>query len=299
MNSSVKDLAHILIMVFVSTVWGVAVVYATLYYGVLYCGPNSVLTEIKESSLCQTVLNRPPWILISGLAGSLGIIWNWLWLSIKRSRELESRLRSDEKAAHESYLSSIKTAIELIQSNQKFSIEAGLRILFRLARTSIREHRYIDLLMVLETINDIRLRNSSELKHIVDASFMHLNLRGVILEGIDLKQSNLSGKDLSRASMKDSNLAKTNLNNSVLIRCKLHSTIFKEASMMRVNLSEANLTDANLTSAKLSNAILKNANLSNAKLFNADLTQADLSGADLSNTDLRGADFIGCKSPWS
>jgi uncharacterized protein YjbI with pentapeptide repeats len=87
--------------------------------------------------------------------------------------------------------------------------------------------------------------------------------------------------DLSQADLRGTLLQKVNLKNAAL----------KEARLQFCNLNGADLENANLKKAKLQEANLQSSNLKNARLNGAGLFEANLQYANLENADLTGAQF--------
>jgi uncharacterized protein YjbI with pentapeptide repeats len=121
-----------------------------------------------------------------------------------------------------------------------------------------------------------------------DADLSHAKLIGASLMGAVLTNADLSNADLTDANLSATNLTRANLANSDLTDANLSFTILTGA-----NLSKAILTNADLRGNKLDGADLMGAELDGALLMNADLSHADLSGASLSNADLGGAHLDG------
>jgi len=133
-----------------------------------------------------------------------------------------------------------------------------------------------------------------------------IDLRGLDLSTIDLRQVSLKGADLSQADLSLADLRGVDLRGANLRR----------ANLMGVDLRGANLAEANLHRAKISRSTkmigyipqnksirqdapldylgmghLRRADLREVRLTKADLTWADLRDVDLSKADLREADL--------
>ena len=102
------------------------------------------------------------------------------------------------------------------------------------------------------------------------------NLRGNLLDQINLQNANLSGADFRFSSMRDTNLSGANLQGANLSNADLQRTV---------------LTFANLQGADLSGALLSGANARSAKLEGASLVGTDLSFANLADADLANVTF--------
>ena len=137
-----------------------------------------------------------------------------------------------------------------------------------------------------------------------------LNLKGVNLEGVDLKwanlvQTNLEGANLGRADLRwtyleESNLRKVNLykadlGEAGLERANLEGATLVDAFLCDADLEGASLNEAELGGADLYGAYLKGVNLKGADLGGADLYRANLGGANLEGVNLEGANLEGAK----
>lgn len=169
-----------------------------------------------------------------------------------------------------------------------------------------------------------------ELKNILPKGGEKIDLRGVNLNGIDLKDTwipyvnlreaymkgaNLQNADLTGVDLTDAVLAATPKSNfqdawlDVLLRpnnigmlffskssnlqkAKLKSAIFDHAELTDVDFREAQLFQARFVSANLLRANLRGADLRNADLSSADLRGADLRDANLTNAKLDGACYV-------
>ncbi len=104
------------------------------------------------------------------------------------------------------------------------------------------------------------------------APLMSISLKGVVLDG-----SNLRKADLSKSNLSQSSLIQTNL--------KL------------VNFTKAILTEVNFTKSCLTKAILREAHLENANFKSAILHEVDFSSAYLARANFAGADLNKAKLP--
>lgn len=127
------------------------------------------------------------------------------------------------------------------------------------------------------------------------------DLRGAVLNGMDLRQVNLAGRDLSgaqffQADLRGANFQDANLEGAELSATNLEGANFdgancRRAGFGRANLNNASLFQTNLEEASFSQASLIGANLHCVNLNHSRLREADLSHADLSESDLRYADI--------
>jgi len=111
--------------------------------------------------------------------------------------------------------------------------------------------------------NYLKCRNCD----LTDANFSKL-----MLQGIDLEQSNLTGANFSNADLSIAKKEKFDL----------------PSNLTRVNLKNANFSNANLSGVNFEGAYLKNVNFSGANLTNANLKDASLKGANFEEAKLDG-----------
>ncbi|WP_199921368.1 pentapeptide repeat-containing protein [Streptomyces bicolor] len=130
-----------------------------------------------------------------------------------------------------------------------------------------------------------------------------IDLRGVRLDDIDLKEADLSGANLAGAAVTDSDLEDANLSGADLRGASLRGTNLtgadlsgtrsEEAVLNDAVLAGANLSNARLNSAQLKSAVMTDADLRNAYLHKADLRQANLTDANMDGATLILADLAG------
>ena len=101
---------------------------------------------------------------------------------------------------------------------------------------------------------------------------------GLLLERVDLSNSELGGSTLTKAMLAEACLREAHLD---------------DVSMVGAMLASADLTNASLNGANLTQANLQGAKMGGANLRGADLTKADLSGAWLDDAKLEGATWDG------
>ena len=104
------------------------------------------------------------------------------------------------------------------------------------------------------------------------APLIGVTLKGIYLDGSNLREATMSTCNLSNSSLVQTNLAAVNLVKSILT-----SVNFERANLCQANLREAHLKDANFTKANLQSADLTDAYLFNTVFSGADLRQAKLS----------------------
>jgi len=123
------------------------------------------------------------------------------------------------------------------------------------------------------------------------------DLRGISLNGAELRRANLSyaylqGADLFGAILEGADLTEANLDSAYLRGADLTG-----ARLGRANLAEATLESAKMQDVDLTGADLRNANLSSATMVHANLTAANLRAALLANADMRQANMQNCAMP--
>jgi uncharacterized protein YjbI with pentapeptide repeats len=128
------------------------------------------------------------------------------------------------------------------------------------------------------------------------ADLSYTNLSDADLSGADLRSANLSGADLRGAYLYESKLGGANLRGAylsgvVLERSHIGGIDLSGADLRGVNLKSAFLSYANLSNTNLSEADLSHATLRNANLSNANLRGANLEGADIFKANLSRANF--------
>lgn len=105
------------------------------------------------------------------------------------------------------------------------------------------------------------------------------NLKGAVLDGLDLTQTDLRHVDAEGASFRHVDLSQADLDFADL----------RGAHFDHATLDQADLVEVNATGAYFPHASLTQADLTDADFAHADLDLATLTQADLTRTDLRGA----------
>ena len=143
-----------------------------------------------------------------------------------------------------------------------------------------------------------------------------LDLRGIVLPGIQFLNADLSNAMLHHAKLPNANIANTNLTGAFLNNADLRGATFydvklrgtrfycadlsnasfEDMELSRVNFHNAHLSGASFISLNLSGAIFQDAIMPNALLIGAIMPGAGflgakLQGARLMNADLTGAHF--------
>jgi len=124
------------------------------------------------------------------------------------------------------------------------------------------------------------------------------DLRGAILQGIQLAEENLcsfdfSGADLSGANLLDARLVRARLLNTDLEGANLSNAALGNVDADGAKLPRANLKNVTGTKSLWKEADLRWADLEGARLDNAAFNLADLSQANFTNASLCGSSFIG------
>jgi len=97
----------------------------------------------------------------------------------------------------------------------------------------------------------------------------------LILQGIDLEQSNLTGVNFSNSDL------------SIAVKEK-----FKlPSNLVRVNLKDANFSNADLTGVNFEGSYIKNVNFNGAILTNANFVDAVIKDTSFNNSEIDGATF--------
>jgi hypothetical protein len=126
--------------------------------------------------------------------------------------------------------------------------------------------------------------------------YLRPDLRGVSLQGIDIRDAYLAEADLSLVDFTGRDLSGAHLDSADFTEAKFNDTILTKANLsrsifFRADLIGANLEGAELQAADFRQAYLMRANLKGIYLGGVDFTQAALTGADLSGSTLNGTVF--------
>ncbi|MBN2440260.1 MAG: pentapeptide repeat-containing protein [Spirochaetales bacterium] len=113
--------------------------------------------------------------------------------------------------------------------------------------------------------------------------------RKFIFYRIDLSEVDLRGEILERVQLTKANLREVNLNVTYLCEANLKGARLVGANLRGANLVGTNLVEADLAGANLAGARLVGANLRGANLRGANLKEAILEGANLQGAILEGA----------
>jgi uncharacterized protein YjbI with pentapeptide repeats len=138
------------------------------------------------------------------------------------------------------------------------------------------------------------LRNAHLYRVRVDwADLEGADLRGARLAEARLSFVNLRNADLSGADMGGCYLMGANLRGATLRGARLPSLSLLYVDAEGADFSESDLTGVHLFGADLRNARLERAIIKNSRLTRAVFAGADLQGANFFQADLRGASFEG------
>ncbi|MEO0442829.1 MAG: pentapeptide repeat-containing protein [Pseudomonadota bacterium] len=107
-----------------------------------------------------------------------------------------------------------------------------------------------------------------------------------VLDGIELLDMNLSGIDLSGISLRNAVINRCNLSSALLVSAQLN-----EANLQENNFSSARMIAAELNDADLSRCLLTNANILTASVKGARFDEVDFTGHDMQAFDLRNTSF--------
>jgi hypothetical protein len=135
--------------------------------------------------------------------------------------------------------------------------------------------------------------NGAELRR-ANLSYAYLqgaDLFGAILQGADLTEADLEGAYLRGTDLTGARLGRANLGGATLESAKMQDVDLTGADLRNVNLSSATMVHANLTAANLRSALLANADLRQANMQNCAMPQAVMREADLQDADLFQARF--------
>jgi uncharacterized protein YjbI with pentapeptide repeats len=117
------------------------------------------------------------------------------------------------------------------------------------------------------------------------------DLRGRLLQDIDLSDAIMRGTDLSRAHLENVNLHRTDMDGAMLGSARLKAVNMRQAKLGNVNLRRATLEKVTFRKSVLRNAILKKAFVTRCDFTETDLEGADLRDAIFEHTKLVRADF--------
>ena len=133
----------------------------------------------------------------------------------------------------------------------------------------------------------------------------HLNLSSLPLEDVNLSHAHIEGSDLKYVHLERANLFNTHLERAcllgaclreaTLVMAHLHSVELRWGRLQNANLAHAHLEGSNLMEVHLENSILNLAHLECSNLWMAHLEGAELMGAHLEKACLREVHFAGAK----
>jgi uncharacterized protein YjbI with pentapeptide repeats len=123
----------------------------------------------------------------------------------------------------------------------------------------------------------------------VSRSFRGRDLRGAVLNEVDLRKADFTGALLNEANLQKAKLQNARLEGAQLQRAHLDGAKLDGANLERADLESAELESTQLQGADLYNAFLNDATLRFARLSGANLQVASLEGANLNGAQLQGA----------
>lgn len=143
--------------------------------------------------------------------------------------------------------------------------------------------------------------NGEKPTHVLDQTYIKMNLSEADLTCTDFARADLDGADLSNADLLrtcfwDARLRKANLNRARFHLTDFSSTDLGESDLSYTDFRDVILSETNLKRSNLSHTILRGLDLSGYDLrwvdFSySDLTEVNLNGADLSFSNLDHADL--------
>jgi uncharacterized protein YjbI with pentapeptide repeats len=148
---------------------------------------------------------------------------------------------------------------------------------------------------LLETIRDTRMQGRAEYQTLLFHLATTRDLRGINLQGRDLRAAMLSKRSLDGANFAGADLRRADLSSASLVGAD-----FSGADLREANLSAASLVGACLAGARLDKALLESADLRGAVLVDVLADQVfapdiDARGARLQKAKLRGANLQGSR----
>ncbi|NIZ10640.1 pentapeptide repeat-containing protein [Pseudooceanicola sp. HF7] len=168
----------------------------------------------------------------------------------------------------------------------RLDIDVALRVIS--ARSAKRRQH--------ETLEDRRLNlQQVDLRGLIlqDLDLGPADLRGAQLQGASLREAELQGADLERAKLQGAVLREAELKGADLWEAQLQGSDLRWARMQGADLTQAQLQGADGWDAQLQGAVLVRAQLQGAELMDAQLQGAVLVRAQLQGAKLWGAQLQG------
>lgn len=261
--------------------------------------PNTKERLQLANDLRKTVVQ-----IIGGIVVIGGLVLTWLELKQARDATQASMeaARQNTQVIQEGQITSrYVQAVEQLGHKEQAVRIGGIYALARIAEDSDRDFKTImevltayirekaagDSLRVDSFSAEIRAAigvfGREAIRDTLASNSIHLDLKGIVVEGLDLNKSNLKRADLRFAHLRGVKLERANLSVANLSAAHLEG-----AHLYRANLTEALLLRATLSKADLNEAHLEGAHLHRVNLEEADLTGAHLAGARLDSAHLRG-----------
>ncbi len=145
--------------------------------------------------------------------------------------------------------------------------------------------------------------------NLIGAKLCRADLRHGIFEKAILFKADCEGAYFNEANFEGASIHEANFARSVFYNASLRKIFLSDAQLkgaifQRTNLSEAVLEGADLSYmdfsySQLQNSLVSKANLTGARLYNAHLDWADFSGTNLTKADLRGASLFNTNLTYS
>ena len=137
------------------------------------------------------------------------------------------------------------------------------------------------------------IREQPDAADLRGAMLEQVDLHEVDLVGAQLRGASLGGADLRGSMLEDTDLREANLRFANLEGATLEGAMLEGADLWGATLAGADLRGADLRGATAVDAVFRDANLTNTHLQGSCLRQADLAGANLAGADLAGAILTG------
>jgi uncharacterized protein YjbI with pentapeptide repeats len=174
-------------------------------------------------------------------------------------------------------------------------------------RLSNKLHRNLDLHEKLLVANDPDLETLAKLQESDlkpnDRHALLIKIKGLDLQGRDLRFADLSQTKLWRADLRQATLQRVNLSDAQMQEIKGNGVWLQDAKLKRAQMQGADLRGAEMQSAVLvgvrmqgadfSGAEMRGVVLVGARMQGAVLSGAGMQGADLRGAEMQGADFTG------
>lgn len=122
-----------------------------------------------------------------------------------------------------------------------------------------------------------------------------INLKDALLDNAKLVRTNLDNAILNGCHLNNANLRWAHLSNSDLRGAQLNSSLFQEANLSGSKLDKANIRNSIFQHAQLQNVLLNDTVVENTDFSRASLTDAKMERATLTDVNFTSADLSRCK----